>query len=85
MAKKKNEIAEQQPVALNNDPGLQNNWIDNMTISAREDGVCMLRFYTNLPEGTFEKARVFVSRDHLKNIAAALNQILDPQSVIASQ
>lgn len=77
MAKKKTELIEQQEIKIFNDPGLQNNWVDNMTISSRDDGICMLRFYTNLPEGSYEKVRIFASRDHLKNIAEAIGRVLE--------
>jgi hypothetical protein len=75
MAKKK--IEDKIEDVFINDPNLQNNWIDRITISARTDGICMLRCYTNLPEGNVEKTRLFLTRDHLKNIVGAIESVLN--------
>lgn len=74
--------AEQDKVTttqLLSDPGLPNNWIDRVQISARGDGICLLRFFTDLPEGVFEKTRIFMSLAQLKNMGDAINQVLSAQ------
>lgn len=51
---------------------LQNIWIDIVNVAIREDGVCILRFFSNLPEGAFEQSRVVTNIKTLKSLADVL-------------
>jgi ribosomal protein L20 len=48
-------------------PNLPNLWVDSIETSFREDGLCLLRFSTNLPEGNVEQCRILVNNKLLKN------------------
>ena len=56
---------------------LPNIWIDTFHLAVRDDNVCVLRFYANLPEGQFEQARVVTTMDHLKKISDLIQTSID--------
>lgn len=76
MAKPKTKLIDNEDNNLINNPNIENNWIDMVAIQTRNDSVCLLRFYTNLPEGSVEKVRVVMSRDHLKRFASSINTVI---------
>lgn len=41
-------------------------WADVFNIGVRADNLCLLRFFSSLPEAAVEQARIITSRDHLK-------------------
>ena len=43
----------------------------------REDGICLLRMSTELPEGVFEQSRVFVNRTLLERLMNGMAEALD--------
>lgn len=63
MAKKKQEIKE--PAFLLNH-NLPNVFVDSMRISARSDNVAFIGFFTDMPDGRYEQARILTHTDKLK-------------------
>jgi len=55
-----------EAVELHIDTSLKNIWVDNLHLAVRDDGVCVARFSTNLPEGLFEQLRFMTSRSKLE-------------------
>ncbi|WP_045211266.1 hypothetical protein [Desulfonatronovibrio magnus] len=47
-------------------------WVDQLTIAVRDDGLCLARMFTRLPEGNFEQFRFVTSEDKLKDFVKAL-------------
>jgi hypothetical protein len=70
-------ISEKKELNVINNTSLPNNIIDNVSFSRRQDGLCLLRFYTNLPEGRFEQFRAFFQEQNLKEILDLLSKMLD--------
>ena len=68
-AKKGQNIAQPK---LNTNPALPNLWVDSLNVASREDNVCVLRFFTSLPEGFFEQVRVMTDKQKLKQFIDAL-------------
>lgn len=62
---------------LNANPTLPNLWVDNLSVAAREDGICALRFFTTLPEGIFEQVRVMTDKQKLIKFVDAICNTLD--------
>ena len=52
-------------------------WADGMNIAVREDNILFIRFSTSLPEGIFEQARLFTSKDFAIKMADILCKSLD--------
>ena len=59
------------------DHSLNSVWIDNILVAAREDDICLMRFFTAIPEGVFEKARFMTNKEQLKDFISTLCQVLD--------
>lgn len=55
-----------QPIVFNKNTNLPNIWIDSFTLAKRNDDICMLRFFTHLPEGHFEQSRIITSKQNLE-------------------
>ena len=47
-------------------------YVDNLHIDNREDGMHLIRFFTTLPEGWSEQARLMVSDLHLRRMLEVL-------------
>ena len=54
------------------DSGLRTLFVDNLSISSRKDGMHLIRFFTSLPEGWSEQARLLISDTHLKRMLDVL-------------
>ena len=65
------------PTKLNTNPTLPNLWVDSLNVAGREDNICVLRFFTSLPEGFFEQVRVMTDRQKLKQFINALCNAVD--------
>lgn len=65
------------PMEIHPNLDLPNIWVDNMGIGIRDDGVCILRFSTQLPEGHFEQTRVLTKRRNLEIMIESLCGALD--------
>ena len=68
--KNKQPNAKEIPVHLNNN--LPSLWIDMVNVAIREDDICMLRSFTNTPEGYFEQSRITTHKDIMKNLVDVL-------------
>lgn len=64
-------------VSINVNPELPNLWVDGLNVSAREDNIYVVRFFTSLPEGVFEQTRVITHKEKLKKFVDALSENLD--------
>ncbi len=62
---------------LNTNPTLPNLWVDSLNVASREDNICVLRFFTSLPEGFFEQVRVMTDKQKLKKFVDALCNTLN--------
>lgn len=51
---------------------LPNIWIDIINLAMRSDDVCILRFFSNLPEGAFEQSRIVTSKSTLISLTDLL-------------
>jgi hypothetical protein len=69
-------INKQTEPVFHNNASLPTYWIDSVMFNRREDGITLMRCYTNLPEGHLEQARLLLSVDHLKKIQKAIGDIL---------
>jgi hypothetical protein len=58
--------------SINVNPKLPNLWVDGLNVAAREDDICVLRFFTTLPEGVFEQSRVITHKEKLRNFVDAI-------------
>ena len=67
----KTEPQKKQP-NLHFNSTLPNLWIDSMSLAVREDNICVLRFFTMLPEGVFEQSRIMTDKNKLRGIADAI-------------
>ncbi len=68
--KKKTDITT-KPVQLNTNPGLPTQFIDQIQVVKRGSGEqYLIRFFTRLPEGTFEHSRIMVDSQLFKNLIA---------------
>jgi len=47
-------------------------FVDNLVISARSDGLNLVRFTTSLPEGLKEEARLLIPMENLKRMLDVL-------------
>lgn len=65
------EVIEVKADILNN-PSLPTPLVDTMNIASRVDDLCLLRFYSLLPEGVCEQSRFLVKSEQLKNIVDAI-------------
>ena len=63
---KKEEDKEKEKIPLYVNNALPNYFVDNMRISARDDGNCVISFFTGLAEGSFEQTRIITPTDRLK-------------------
>jgi len=54
------------PIEFNKNTNLPNIWIDSFNLATRNDDICMLRFFTHLPEGHFEQSRIITNRKNLE-------------------
>ena len=67
----KNE-REKKIVELHLDSSIKNVWVDNLHLAVRDDGVCVVRLSTNLPEGLFEQVRFMTNRTQLEEFIEIL-------------
>ncbi|MCK5680433.1 hypothetical protein KAI46_06435 [bacterium] len=75
--KNKKVVPSKNTIHFHPNHGLPNSWIDNFNLGVRDDGVCLLRFATSLPEGHFEQSRILTSKDKLKMFADLICNTLD--------
>ncbi len=73
-AKKDQNIT--QPT-LHANPTLPNLWVDSLNVASREDNICVLRFFSSLPEGIFEQTRVMTDNQKLKKFVDAICNTLN--------
>ncbi|MCI5137997.1 MAG: hypothetical protein D3922_06195 [Candidatus Electrothrix sp. AR1] len=66
MMKKQKENS-QEPIALHANASLPNVLIDKIQTVRRGDNLCMMRFFTALPEGAFEQSRIVVPEQLIRN------------------
>ena len=60
-----------KPVQLNTNPGLPTQFVDQIQVVKRGSGdMYLIRFFTKLPEGTFEHSRVMIDGQLFKNFIA---------------
>lgn len=69
---KKNNESQQKVVELHIDSSLRSIWVDNLHMAVREDGVCVIRLSTNLPEGIFEQLRFMTNKSQLEEFVEIL-------------
>lgn len=74
--KQERSVTPVQP-AINVNPKLPNLWVDGLNVAARDDNICVLRFFTTLPEGVFEQGRVFTHKEKLRDFVDAICKNLD--------
>jgi len=70
MAKKTEK--EQKVVELHLDANIKNVWVDNLHLAVRDDGICVVRLSTNLPEGLFEQVRFMTNKGQLEEFLEIL-------------
>lgn len=58
-------------------PKLPSLWVDMIEPSLRNDGICLIRFATSLPEGDIEQARVITNEEALKDFVSVVCQAMD--------
>ncbi len=73
--KKKTSKPKQPALTANN--SLPCIWVDNVNIGKREDNICLLRFFSTLPEGSFEQTRFFTDTEKLKVFIDAICHSID--------
>lgn len=71
----KNEAEEIKELLVN--PKLPSLWVDMLEPSLRNDGICLIRFATSLPEGDIEQARVITNEETLKDFVSVVCQAMD--------
>lgn len=81
---KKTEGKKQDPTeVLHGNPALPSVLIDKIQTLPRGDGMCMLRFFSSVPEGSFEYTRVMVTdqliRSFLNNTCKMLDHYPKPE------
>jgi len=59
-------------IELQHDSSIKNVWVDNMHLAVRDDGVCLVRLSTTLPEGIFEQVRFMTNESQLKEFIEML-------------
>lgn len=69
---KKNEQPNAKELQIHLNNKLPSIWIDMINVAIREDSICMLRFFTNTPEGYFEQNRITTHKDIMKNLVDAV-------------
>ena len=74
---KKEQKQEPINIGLNINNALPTLWVDGINVSVRKDDICLLRFFSTLPEGSFEQTKVMTSTHHLKAFADILCSSLD--------
>ena len=47
-------------------------WADNILLQIRDDGVCLIRILSDLPEGMAEESRIMMKTDKLKKAITEL-------------
>ena len=64
----KDNVEEVKELLVN--PKLPSLWVDLLEPSIRDDGVCLIRLATSLPEGDIEQARFMTSENALKEFVS---------------
>ncbi|MCI5121097.1 MAG: hypothetical protein D3908_07910 [Candidatus Electrothrix sp. AUS4] len=85
----KKEKGKSEPVTLHSNASLPNVLIDKIHTLRRDDNLCMLRFFSSLPEGIFEQSRILVPdqliRNFLDTTCKSYNYYPKPEEEIRSK
>ncbi len=76
-AKIKKDAAKNDPNSWEVNPKIPPIWVDNLHVAMRDDNICLLRFFSSLPEGDFEQIKVITSSLKLKHFIDAFCQALN--------
>ncbi len=80
---KKQEEKKQDSIDFHSNVSLPNAFIDKVHTIPRGDGLCIMRFFSSLPEGSFEHSRIIVTekliRNFLDNTCKMLNYYPKPE------
>jgi hypothetical protein len=60
------------PIEIRTSINVRTTFVDHFMVATRKDGLNLLRFSTNLPEGITEEARLVVTKEHLEKVIDAL-------------
>ena len=52
-------------------------FVDNLSVSRRLDGMCLVQFLVSLPQGMFEQCKIMVHENNLKTMTEVLLKNLD--------